>query len=324
MKGSSSAPSLRRPNSRATTPSRRDGGYPGSTDRERFRHTANPSMATEVYPFDLGVFYVLAEQYQDKPYAGLAMSLMDRAPPGSVLRNTAVSIQSKKTSKPARGFARAKGTADDQKKDPATSVVFHLPTVDEHGGLNWDLSTYALPTGRDKESREARVNLFKYLDASANGSVGLVELKAGFSGMVSVPGNMDAKTLLSHGLEKAFEAVQDLMLDGFNSEKSDEISGREFRVFLIFLQRYLELYEIFCSIDNSSDQMIAVEEFVKAIPKLEAWGMNDPLIIRNPEAAFRRMDKDGSGSVTFPEFAAFCVRQGLVEEVDREIRNKES
>lgn len=112
------------------------------------------------------------------------------------------------------------------------------------------------------------------------------------------------------------------MLDGSNASKEDTetISHKEFRVFLIFLQRYLELYEIFMAIDESEDGEISVEEFAVAVPRLAAWGLHDPQIARNPEVAFRKMDKDGGGTVTFQEFAEFCVRQGLIEEVEKEIR----
>mmetsp|Transcript_148086 Transcript_148086/g.261101 ORF Transcript_148086/g.261101 Transcript_148086/m.261101 type:complete len:319 (-) Transcript_148086:60-1016(-) len=306
-------------------------GRSASTGRRRRRgqeEADEPVLGdkTVVFPFDLGVFHVVAEQYRDKTYADLAATLMDRAPPGSLLRSTAVKIKKAAAAKqPTSKFGRAMGGSHDPKKDPEKSVIFHLPRVDEHGGMNWDLSTFTLPTGRDKESREARKQLFKYVDSSGDGSIRLNELKSAFAGMVTVPGKMDARTLVNHGLDRAFLAVQELMLDGMNpsKEEAESISGKEFRVFLIFFQRYLELYEIFSSIDNSDDQMISVEEFTRALPKLETWGLNDPSISKNPELAFRKMDKDNSGEVSFPEFAEFCIRQGLIEEVEKEIRTKD-
>lgn len=320
MLKSSSTPSL---GSRSGTPSSRR-----RRKEPEEKEVSSPALGckTLVLDFDIGVFSKVAEHYTDQVYADMARLFYDKAPPGSLLRNTVVKFEKQALLKgPSGRFGTgSRGKRAASEKDPNKSVVFHLPSQDEFGGMNWDLTTYALPTGRDKDSRDARRQLFKYIDTGGDGTIRMSELKSSFVSLVSVPGRMDARQLVSHGVDRAFLAVQELMLDGMQPthEEAETVSPKEFRVFLIFVQRYLELYEIFLTIDNSEDQTIDVEEFTCALPKLESWGLTDPALAKNPEQAFRKIDKDGSGEVNFMEFAEYCLRQGLIEEVEKEIRGE--
>ncbi|KAF8288741.1 flagellar calcium-binding 24 kDa protein [Trypanosoma cruzi] len=48
--------------------------------------------------------------------------------------------------------------------------------------------------------------------------------------------------------------------------------------------------------------LVDEEEFKRAVPKLEAWGAK----VEDPAGLFKELDKNGTGSVTFDEFAAWA------------------
>merc|ERR1719401_2049346 len=96
-------------------------------------------------------------------------------------------------------------------------------------------------------------------------------------------------------------AVASLMLEG--APRDDEyVLAKEFRVFLMFLQGYLDLWEIFGEVEKDERDMISLNEFILAAPKLKAWGFNDPALLQSPELVFSQIDEDESGAITFGEF----------------------
>jgi len=203
--------------------------------------------------------------------------------------------------------------------DPSKHVMYHLPELDEYGHLCWDHSTFKLPTGRDKESYTARLALFKTLDEGGDGSVSLQELKNFLPKMVEVPQSDDPKRLLSQAVDFANTALIEMTMG--RKKQIDQVTPKEFRLFLVYLQRYCEIYELFLEIDVSivdevGDAQLTLEEFTRAIPKLMEAGWTNPELVNNPMETFQRIDGDGSGLISFPEFANFCVRQGLDAEVD--------
>jgi len=78
----------------------------------------------------------------------------------------------------------------------------------------------------------------------------------------------------------------------------------EFRLFLIFLYNYFELWMVFKKIDPVHRRVTA-EEFKKAVPLIERLGVRVP----DTDKAFASMDKDRTGYVDFDEFAEWTTRQ---------------
>jgi Ca2+-binding EF-hand superfamily protein len=60
---------------------------------------------------------------------------------------------------------------------------------------------------------------------------------------------------------------------------------------------------MFDELDKSGDNKISIDEFKKAIPILEKWGVK----ITDPEAEFKKIDADGGGSLFFNEFSHYCI-----------------
>ena len=69
---------------------------------------------------------------------------------------------------------------------------------------------------------------------------------------------------------------------------------------------------MFDEIDTSDDKKISLDEFKAALPRLNAWGAK----ISNPEAEFRKIDKNGGGSIVFTEFLDYALDLDLDHDQD--------
>lgn len=260
----------------------------------------------------MGIFYLVADSFGDSTYAHITKSLMQRSPPTSVLRSKHVKFEKK--AKP--GTQAHKGGKEG---DPDKHCVYHLPEFDEFGHLTWDDSRFRLPTERDKESYELRISLFKTLDEDGAGSLSLDELKGYLPKMVEVPGCENPKEMLSEAVDFANTALVEMTMG--RRRQGDDITQKEFRLFLVYLQRYCDIYEFYLSLDVSDgddggDGELTLEEFTAALPKLKEAGWTNAKLFEDPVKTFQTIDEDGSGLIGFAEFANFCVRQGLDNEMD--------
>ena len=73
-------------------------------------------------------------------------------------------------------------------------------------------------------------------------------------------------------LIRAFNAAKS-KLKSKNSYGDDYVSRAEFRYLLKYLRQYYEYWVAFDEIDTDDDRRISYEEFEKAIPTLERWGI---------------------------------------------------
>ena len=71
---------------------------------------------------------------------------------------------------------------------------------------------------------------------------------------------------------RAFNAAKS-KLKSKNSYGDDYVSRAEFRYLLKYLRQYYEYWVAFDEIDTDDDRRISYEEFEKAIPTLERWGI---------------------------------------------------
>ena len=69
---------------------------------------------------------------------------------------------------------------------------------------------------------------------------------------------------------------------------------------------------MFNELDTSGDRRIGIEEFTKAVPTLEKWGVK----IEDPEASFKEIDGNGGGQVLFDEFVIWAAAKNLDLEDD--------
>jgi len=71
---------------------------------------------------------------------------------------------------------------------------------------------------------------------------------------------------------------------------------------------------MFKELDTSGDNRIGIDEFAKALPYLEKWGVT----IDDPDKAFKEIDRNGGGYVNFEEFVEWAEDQELDLENDED------
>lgn len=165
----------------------------------------------------------------------------------------------------------------------------------------WDRVRALLPVKKNAEDKEKRIKLFKQFDPNGNGKLSLAEID-----------NACQKIL---ELEKFTNNLQPILIRAYNAAKTLEkkenddefIEFVEFRMLLVYIYHYFELMVMYDEIDSSNDRRVSLEEFKKAVPKIEKWGLK----IKDPEATFKSMDKNGGGIVLFEEFCDFGTKQKL-------------
>lgn len=164
--------------------------------------------------------------------------------------------------------------------------------------VEWEKIAKKLPWGTDAESSKQRKLLFRQFDPNGNGLLSLAEAD---KGLIELQLNLPKPVIM-----RAFQASK-----GVNQEtkasNDDYVDYTEFRVFLLYIRQYLELWVMFDAIDTSKDQKISPEEFVKAAPQVGKWGLQIP----NPAATFKEIDRDGGGVILFDEFAHWAIQQRL-------------
>jgi hypothetical protein len=84
--------------------------------------------------------------------------------------------------------------------------------------------------------------------------------------------NLPALFNLKPVLMRAFQAAKN-KLKSKNSHGDDYVSKAEFRYILMYLRQYYEYWVAFDEIDKNDDRRITFDEFSKAMPTLERWGI---------------------------------------------------
>merc|ERR1711879_794021 len=105
--------------------------------------------------------------------------------------------------------------------------------------------------------------------------------------------------------KEAFKASKDL--DPNDGKEDHFVEFPEFRVLMINLRRYIELYCAFDEIDSGDDKRIDYNEFEGSLSLLEDWKIK----IDDPVSTFAEIDANGGGQVLFNEFAHWALLKGL-------------
>merc|ERR1719478_1404635 len=113
-----------------------------------------------------------------------------------------------------------------------------------------------LPIGRDPSSKLARSKLFSRFDPNGNGILSLAEVDKGLKQILQLAGIEDC----TPAINRAFHAARDAA-PPVASFSNDYIDKNEFRVLLVYLRHYVELFELFSSIDTSGDRRVRLPEF---------------------------------------------------------------
>eukprot|EP00744_Colponema_vietnamica_P001639 GILI01002695.1.p1 GENE.GILI01002695.1~~GILI01002695.1.p1 ORF type:complete len:227 (+),score=74.22 GILI01002695.1:45-683(+) len=161
-----------------------------------------------------------------------------------------------------------------------------------------------LPRTRSEEDVQERKKLFNGWDPNGNGLLSLAEIDKGCREM----GMAELTPNLSPILMRAYMKARDIgTKNGDAQDRPDFVNRAEFRLLLVYIYDYFELNVAFDEIDTSDDRRVTIDEFKKAVPKLQQWGIS----ISDPEAEFKQIDKNGGGVVLFDEFSEWAIAKHL-------------
>ena len=123
------------------------------------------------------------------------------------------------------------------------------------GEVNWQKLAGKLPTGKDEKAKAARTGLFTIMDPNGNGYLSLAEIDRGLRqvmGEKDAGGYTDVDSL-SPAIARAFHAAKNAV-ESKASLGEDFVERKEFRLLLVYLKRYFELFGMFLDIDTSDDR----------------------------------------------------------------------
>ena len=176
--------------------------------------------------------------------------------------------------------------------------------------LDWDNIREKLPTGKSDKQKALRANLFDGFDPNGNGYLSLAEIDRGCELFIGIPEIYENKPVMMRAYQAARKiANNNTIKDAADSRDLGEqyVERSEFRLLLVYLRKYLELWELFDTIDTGGDQRIDVHEFQSALPLLESWGVE----IENAETSFVEIDTNDGGQILFDEFSNWAIEKGL-------------
>jgi hypothetical protein len=115
---------------------------------------------------------------------------------------------------------------------------------------------------------------------------------------------------------RAFQAANGIAQENGKNRSQhgfDYIEFCEFRLFLVYLQQYLELWKIFDNVDSGNDRRISFEEFKTALPKLAEFGVQ---VGDDAQGEFDKIDVNGGGQVLFQEFTDWGLKKSLAHSTE--------
>ena len=173
---------------------------------------------------------------------------------------------------------------------------------------DWDELMKKLPTQKTAKERKERLALWNKINEYGNGYVSYKRLSVQLDKHLELPNVVRNKA----PIKLAFNAASNKYAKKGLKPEDNLIEWMEFRIFLVYLRQYFEYWTMFEGLDESGDHQINLEEFKKAVPTMEKWGVK----IENPEEEFKKIDKNNSGTISFEEFCSFAIQKSLDLEED--------
>jgi Ca2+-binding EF-hand superfamily protein len=174
--------------------------------------------------------------------------------------------------------------------------------------VDWTTIRDKLPIEKTDTAKEKRSELYNEFDPNGNGYLSLAEVDKGCRDVLGIYEIFSAKKVIM----RAFQAAKSVSKIP-SQHGPDFIERSEFRLLLVYLRQYFELWELMSDI-SGSDHRISENEFNDAITKIESWGLQ----IDNPTTEFNNVDTNGGGYILFEEFADWALTKKLHLETDDE------
>merc|ERR1711879_712908 len=139
------------------------------------------------------------------------------------------------------------------------------------------------------------------MDQSANGNLSLAEIELGLKTFVG-----EEIYLMKPAVKMAYKVAREHDKNDNPHDKGFVDKG-EFRILLVNVRRFMELYAAFDEIDTGDDNRIDLKEFKAGVKHMKNWGVE----VKDPVKEFKQVDHDGGGKVLFNEFCHWALSKGL-------------
>ena len=179
----------------------------------------------------------------------------------------------------------------------------------KYENFDWKNLLENMPYQKTEEERNKRINIWnKGLNAHGNGSISLKKIMKDLTKYLNIP-----KVVMNYNVVRAaYNAAKNKVKNKKSNISDNYLQFSEFRIFLVYLRQYFEYWVMFQRIDLSENNTIEYDEFLKAIPTMNKWGV----FIDNPEAAFKEIDTNNDNVLSFTEFCDFAISRSLDLEDD--------
>ena len=184
----------------------------------------------------------------------------------------------------------------------------------DYKDYDWDSLLSSLPIKKTAEDRKKRKELWNQMDMNGNNYISLAEFDKGLRDVLKLPDIFKLKKVSLRAFQAAKTAVKSSSKYG-----DDYVGWLEFRIILVYLRQYFEYYVMFCRIDTSDDFKINLDEFKKAVPTLNKWGVK----IDDPVKEFNKIDTNHGGAILFDEFCSYAIKKNLDLEDDDDFDDEE-
>jgi len=175
--------------------------------------------------------------------------------------------------------------------------------------INWEAISKKLPATKSDVDLAKRKELFSLFDVNGNGYLSLAEIDKAVRDILVLDDLFDCKPAMM----RAFQAAKNYDKKSKARLGNDFVTKSEFRILLMYLRKYFELFVMFDRIDLDSDRRITLDEFRQAVGQLKTWGVT----VTNPASEFKSIDKNGGGFVLFDEFCDWAIPKALDVEDDK-------
>ncbi|CBZ25270.1 putative flagellar calcium-binding protein [Leishmania mexicana MHOM/GT/2001/U1103] len=137
---------------------------------------------------------------------------------------------------------------------------------------------------------------------------GKFSMEVAYAGCVNEIHLVKFTTRLHDIVKRAFNKAKSMANTAGDCQGDDEfVEFLEFRLMLCYIYDYFKLTVMFDEIDTSGNMLVDAKELKAAVPKIGEWG----LVIEDPDTVFKQIDDNGSGQVSFNEFASWATARKL-------------
>ena len=134
--------------------------------------------------------------------------------------------------------------------------------------IDWDAIREKLPTEKTADQKTKRSEIFNRFDENGTGYLSLAEVDKGCRDVLGLYDIFECKKVIM----RAFQAAKSVS-SSKNDRGPDYVEKVDFRLLLVYLRLYFELWLMFDDVDGGEDDRIGLDEFKSAVPKIQAWGV---------------------------------------------------